>query len=249
MRLPYKQKENGMYILGKSDMDDIAYMFLKEYAPDALKDPQPVGIVAIAEEGLGLTVKYQNLSPNGEISGLIAFGDAEYDCYDSMFRPVTVKISDGNVLIDTSLASRIKNPRKRFTIAHEVSHRLLHRSYHSQANNQFNFRTQNRALIACRSSSIEREHAKRYNETDSDWEEWQADSLAASILMPKDTFLYTAKHFVHGSGNGRPYIYPDTPREIRYNAVAKIADVFRVSHKATEIRLRQLAIIKDARGA
>ena len=62
MKLNYRQKENGMYILTREDMDEIAMRLLSEYAPNVLKYPQPVGIGVIAEEKLGLTLKYQVLS-------------------------------------------------------------------------------------------------------------------------------------------------------------------------------------------
>lgn len=61
MELGYRQKANGMYILNRDQMDDIAAMLLREYAPYALEYARPVDIDALAEEGLFLTVLHKTL--------------------------------------------------------------------------------------------------------------------------------------------------------------------------------------------
>jgi len=244
MKLSYPQKENGMYVISRAGFDSIAKQFLTEYAPSVLTGINPVGIVDIAEEHLGLTLKYQTLSPNGEISGLVSFGDTEYDCYDRMFRPIKLEIADGTILVDISLSKQIAYPRRRFTIAHEVSHRLLHRSYRSPTNKHFSFRRRQDAHIACRSSNIERTSAKgERKKNDHEWEEWQADGLAASILMPRDTFGPYAEHMIHAK-TGKRFMTSAMPIEVRRDLVKRIADVFHVSHRATEIRMKQLNLMQ-----
>ena len=243
MKLDFERKSNGMYIISRVGMDKVAREFLSEYAPNALTKAEPVGISSIAEEHLGLTLKYQNLSPNGEISGLVTFGDTEYDCYDRMFRPVKLEIADGTILIDVSLSKEISYPRRRYTIAHEVSHRLLHRSYRSPSNKQFSFRGKHGALIACRAGNIERPYDDGGTKTDPEWEEWQADALAAAILMPKDTFGPLAETMIH-SRTGTRFLSQATPREIRQDIIKRIAGAFVVSHRATEIRLKHLKLMQ-----
>ena len=76
--------------------------------------------------------------------------------------------------------------RYRFTLAHEVSHWLIHRPFHSPTNKQYECRTVNQSYIACRSADIE--NKKHINKYDTDWQEWQADSLASALLMPQNTF-------------------------------------------------------------
>jgi hypothetical protein len=244
MKLRYPQKDNGMYIISRYDFDAIARQFLSEYAPGVLAGAKPVSIGDIAEEHLGLTLKYQNLSPDGEVSGLISFGDTEYDCYDNMFRPIKLEIADGTILIDYSLSKQITYPRRRFTIAHEVSHRLLHRSYRSQTNRHFSFRRKQDTLIACRAVNIEQANTKSDGKwTDHQWEEWQADSLAASILMPIDTIKPFATEIIYAR-SGKTYLNSATDRIIRQEIIKKIANVFYVSHRAVEIRMKQLLLMQ-----
>ena len=243
MKLDFPKKENGLFILSKDNIEAVARETLSEYAPDNLKNPQPLKICELAEEKLGLKLDYQNLSPSGEICGLISFGDTQLDCYDTMFRPIKLDLEDGTVLIDASLSSIRLNPRRRFTIAHEVSHRILHRSYHLQTTQSFNFRKAAPTLIACRSSNVENAMTNRKKTTDEDWEEWQADFLAAALLMPKDIFIAAATTII-SRRTGKRYITQNMNNKLRYDLTKLISDVFVVSHKATEIRLMQLGLVE-----
>jgi hypothetical protein len=248
MKLDYPQKENGMYYIKRTELDVIARDILAEYAPDVLKKPQPLKIAVLAEEGLGLTLKYQNLSPSGEISGLVSFGDTEFDCYDSTFRPIRLHIPDGTILIDTSLSSYRHYQRRRYTISHEVSHRFLHRSYRSPSNQQYHFRKQRSPMIACRSSNVERAYSGKNVGTDHDWEEWQADGLAGSLLMPLSTFTVAASQIIRAR-TGRNYIPQNIPKDVRSEIIKRISGVFVVSFRATEVRLRQLNLMSHDIGA
>ena len=208
-----------MYILTREDMDDIAMRLLNEYAPNVLKYPQPVGIGMIAEEKMGLTLKYQYLSAQGNISGLLAFDDTEFDCFDSLFRPVKLEIPGGTVLIDSNLSDRKNYPRRRYTISHEVCHWILHRSYHSPQNKQYQFRSQSNVLIACRDSDICRERKSRDLVTDHDWEEWQADALAAAVIMPLTTFREESSRIIHGTTGAR-FLHQDMRKAIFYDTIS-----------------------------
>ena len=92
------------------------------------------------------------------------------------------------MLIDFSLCGKDCRARRRYTQAHELSHWICHRSYHSPDNRCYEFRKN--SFIACRTENIESYRRNDFSQrTDSDWEEWQADSLAAALLMPKVTFI------------------------------------------------------------
>jgi hypothetical protein len=163
-----------MYILNKDQMDDIAAMLLREYMPSALEYARPVDIDALAEEGLFLTIKNKTLGMGNSILGLTAFEDVKgIPCCDEMFRPTTIDLEAGTVLIHSWLGGYQNRARRRFTVAHECSHWVLHRSYHSPTNQKYTLRTQRFPYIACRSTDIEREHPGP--RTDDEWEEWQAD--------------------------------------------------------------------------
>jgi hypothetical protein len=242
MTLNYPKKENGMYILGRDQIDDIAKTVLSEYAPDVLLKPQPLRIGDMAQEHFGLTLSYQNLSANGEISGLVSFGDSEFDCYDDYYRPILLQIADRTILIDKSLSYDRQYRRRRYTITHEFSHRLLHRSYRDPSNRHYSFKKQRYPMIACRSTDIEQSHQPRELSTNAQWEEWQADSLAASLLMPRNAFSKVAISVIHHK-TGRKFISAKIPHDDRSDILKYIADIFMVSKQATSIRLKNLNLM------
>ena len=51
MKLNYKMKANGMYIISSRDFDAIATNVLKEYMPNVLEYPQPVNIDHTSQAG------------------------------------------------------------------------------------------------------------------------------------------------------------------------------------------------------
>jgi len=238
----YPRKDNGLYILSRDQFDEIATLLLSDNAPEVLSKPQPLKIGDIVQKNMGLTLKYQNLSPNGETIGLVSFGDTEYDCYDDLYRPIKLAIADGTILIDKSLSGDRSYPRRRYTITHELCHRLLHRSYRDPANRKNNFRKQNNPLIACRSSDVERGNEQKQLLTDREWEEWQADGLAAALLMPRNMFSVVALDYIR-SRMGNQFISTKTPEDVHKDIVARISNVFVVSKRATRIRLKTLNLM------
>ncbi|MCE5343204.1 MAG: ImmA/IrrE family metallo-endopeptidase, partial [Eubacteriales bacterium] len=142
------------------------------------------------------------------------------------------------VVINKGLIGYDQRARKRFTLAHENSHWILHRSYHSPTNQKFQLRTQMPGYVACRSSQVESSH--HMLRTDKDWEEWQADSLAAALLMPKKPFIQAARDEL-GIGLS---VYRGKMNSCQYyESLARIANQFQVSKNAACIRLKQLGLI------
>ena len=236
MRLEYPQKPNGMYFLKKEDFETIATMLLKEYCPNALMAPMAVDLVDIAEEKIGLTIRNDYLSHDNSILGLTAFAYIpDHPGYDRDLNPTTFELSAGSVVLNRGLACASDLTRKRFTLAHEISHWVLHRSYHSPINQQYQFRQQKQGFVACRTERIE--SAPRTLVTDNDWEEWQADMLAAALLMPQDTFLRFIYHVLDVKIT-RSFQKID-PQLYKY-VLEQISKRFQVSRKAADIRLRTL---------
>lgn len=238
MILDYARKVNGMYILKKSDFDDIATMVLNEYMPNVLQSSQAVDIEYLAQDCLFMTIRNKHITYNGVILGMTAFGDVSVNCLNNMLEPSREELSEGSMLLDNSLLGRDQFARRRFTLSHESSHWILHRSYHSPDNKQFQFRRQN--FVACRSSNIE---CAKYNcRTDDDWEEWQADKLAAALLMPYTPFKIYSEYVLCSlremfliEGN-----YTWNYRE----AINKISAKFKVSKMATKIRLKEIGLLR-----
>ena len=76
MHLNYAQKNNGLYLLSRNDIEHVAHMVLREYAPDNLERPLPLNTVGLLEEYLGLRVKHKYIgSYDSGILGMIVMND------------------------------------------------------------------------------------------------------------------------------------------------------------------------------
>lgn len=245
MQLNYPMKKNGMYLLKKTDFDDIATQVLTEYMPFVFNYPMPTDIEYLAQECLYLDIKHENIMPDGRVLGMIAFADTEFDTIGYEAEKKTIELEEGTMLIDMSLIGKENRARKRFTEAHETSHWICHRSFHSPTNRQYDFRM-DKSLIACRTENIEsyRKNNRSGYASDEEWEEWQADSLAAAMLMPKSTFGESVRQALRSQGNNRGYLIPKQDEKIARRVIAEVANVFDVSFRATQIRMIHLGFIK-----
>lgn len=237
MRLNYPQYDNGMFILNKSDFDNIASMILKEYLPDVINKPCVVDINYIVKECLYLNIYSKNITADKSVLGLIAFENALLPCFDLAYNKIDMKLQAGDIVIDLSLSGKWMKFRRRFTLAHEASHWILHRSYHSPTNQPYEFRKPYEETFA---SNIEKKYITLFSDTDR--EEWQANSLAAALLMPKGAFLEAAFSYkeIEVDDEGK-IIFDDLQEYINY--LHFLSSIFEVSRQAAEIRLEQLGVI------
>lgn len=240
MKLNYGQESNGMYKLKKKDFDDIAMVLLKEHLATAIDSPSEVDINFLIKDCLYLDVYSKHLSPDKSVLGLVAFDDTTIPCYDLHFNPTSLNVVAGNIVIDLSLSGQRQLARRRFTLAHELSHWILHRSYHSPTNQVFALKKA--GYLSCGDAEFSK--SKKNLMTDSDKEEWQANSLAASILMPKSAFLQCAHQEIRRQYGAFavPIRGLDDPERYR-STVENIAAVFNVSLQSTEIRLEEFELI------
>lgn len=244
----YQQKANGMYILKKTDFDSISDMVLSEYLPNTFNYPKSTDIEYLAQECFYLDVKHQTIAPNGQVLGMIAFADAQFKTLDSSYEPKCIELEEGTMLIDMSLIGNENRARRRFTLAHELSHWICHRSYHSPTHQQYDFRLNKTTFIACRKENIEQFKKSDWSKsTDNDWEEWQADGLAAALLMPKSTFTAAFREIMSQYGFNKNYLIPGEEVNKSKKVIWELANVFDVSYKATQIRMNHLGMISMKR--
>ena len=82
--------------------------------------------------------------------------------------------------------------------------------------------------------------------SDLDEEEWQANSLAAALLMPKIPFMeYALNEIQRIYGEEMDYLIDDQSEDYVI-AVENIAGMFNVSRQAAEIRLEQFDLLQVA---
>lgn len=240
MNLYYPKQANGMYILNRNSIEEIATNVLKEQFPMNLEHPTSLR-TGMLLDNLGLMVKRKYLGiPGHEILGATIMGDSEelVGC-DMMMNPIVFEENYGTVLIHTGLCTVKNAPRRRYTETHEAAHWLLHRPYFDRLPQNGQSRH-----IACRSI----ENYRRTKKTGVDWLEWQADSLAAALLMPHDVFYAFARSAIRDAGATRNYLVKGHTydRKVFYEAIGPISKRFSVSHRAAQIRMIHLGLIKTA---
>ena len=246
MHLDYPQKKNGMFILSKRNFDEIATQVLHEYLPASLANPRPLDIDYLIQECLCLLIKNHYLSYNGSILGMITFDQTEWPAIGGS-KEGTIILEEGTIVVDPRLNNPEQRTRYRFTKAHEASHWMLHRSYHSPNNKVYDFRKA-RSSIACRDSTIERYHWQRSLAwADTDWEEWQADSLAAAILMPQEMFRDAFETAMRHNGLHQRYLMEGEKIFESRNVIREIAAIFDVSQRAAQIRMCHFGMIRHNR--
>ncbi|MBQ2634159.1 MAG: ImmA/IrrE family metallo-endopeptidase [Oscillospiraceae bacterium] len=238
MRLNYRQQNNGMFILGRNEIELIATGVLREFAPQNLNSPMALNISALFEY-FGLVEKHVFLGiPGREFLGVTVMGDsAEIPVCDILMNPDVIEETYGTVLIHSELCCAQQAPRRRYTEAHECSHWILHKPYYDQLPTSRSGR-----LVACRSV----ETYKRAKRTDADWREWQADTLAAALLMPREVFCEYTQYLLKRAGAPWGYLIEGqaSSRAIFREVICPVSDQFSVSHRAAQIRMIHLGLIR-----
>jgi Zn-dependent peptidase ImmA (M78 family) len=142
----------------------------------------------------------------------------------------------GTLLVESNL-SETNRGRERFTITHE----MVHWDKHQLRFMALSYKDKTLAKV-CRCPT-----AKVYRpKTAEDWLEWQADNLAAAILMPAEMFKQKAEELKSGYKVGEKineFMWKGfSPGLIKEFIVDDLASTFQVSKQAVEIRLNTLGI-------
>lgn len=195
----------------------------------------PIPVEEILERHLKLTLEFDNLEVRLRHPDILG----------------ALWVPERLVAIDESIEPTEhpnKEGRFRYTVGHEIGHWVQHRHYFSEIPDQGLLfpEAAPEAAVICRSSQSK------------DPMERQADYFSAYLLMPKD-MVYSAweKH----RGSMTPYIFDGTARaNLRAlglvepdellesmaieHLAGEIAQIFRVSVKAMQIRLEELRLVQ-----
>ena len=129
---------------------------------------------------------------------------------------------------------------------HEAAHFMLHQPYFancekvaaaSRCEYPCNF-------IACRNIELHNERPK----TDSDWLEYQADALAAALLMPQNVFRSYVRNVLKKNGIRLNCLYtnPNTRDKRAQSVIYDVAKTFDVSYQAAKIRMLHLGMLRES---
>ena len=215
-----------MLVLSRQDIEVIGNSVLEDYDKCGIDIMRiPIDIESFARNYLGLTIEYQRLSENGSILGLTTYGGVilELALCDGLLQ---ITVPEDTVLLDDSLAEVRSLHRRRFTLAHECAHQILARIEERKTGK--NFRT---SVVSGRKYSC-RELHKAF-----DWSEWQANTLAAGLLIPKQELL---KELSQWGGMRMPTVYGHYFGRRDYRLMKELTATFGVSISAMKIRLNEL---------
>lgn len=235
--LGLKHKKNNVPVLSQRDIEYLAKTLINEYSSDLLRVPNALDVDDFTEFFLELDIEYHHLSNNNCYFGMYVFNDSDripvYYPWDNTVRELTNK--ERTILLDSDFDGTHNETLRRFTLLHECSHALLHRRYFERTDEQlalFDFNDvveepEIQMHAAFVSRPIQSQKGRRKLETEHDWIEWQANTLASCLLMNETAMLSFLEQFdVHSLSSLQTLMLEH-----------KIANHFDVSYEAAKVRL------------
>lgn len=214
--------------LSRADLERIAGTVVNRYYklfPQMGPLPAPVEPETLAKKVFGLEVSYLPLSADGSVLGMACFQDVEIRLSSGDGTTQQMHFTGQDIVIDDSLLEESQTGRRNFTAAHEIAHHALVRLYPEEY----------RDLLNCRTHILYRHKSRVRN-----WEEWQADTMAAAILMPPSVLRQCM--MVFGLGD-RLDMLSSVCRAREYDCFCDIAKYMGVSKKALAIRMKRLGLL------
>ncbi len=163
-----------MITWSRADLENWADSIIKDFLGEDYTKFAPIDIMRLATEYLGLTVKYEKLSDQLDVYGVSAFQDTVIDLH----RNGTIEkypIKADTILLEQALQCCELYSTHRFTFGHETAHQILRRWENNNAVN---------VLQAGPDVAFSRK-LPNTPQKERNWREWQADTLGASLLMPR----------------------------------------------------------------
>lgn len=223
-----------MAYLSRNDIERIAEQVICQYKEICIPTQHICYTVDATKLAgmLGFKIEYVHITADGSILGQTSSGRVWTEIYDDNMSKLFFELDGSTILIDKRL---LNNPkivgRKNFTIAHEIAHQILNRLYPEM------YDTQNRIFCDYRRSAKPKKKIV-------DWHEWQADALAAALLLPFDVLQDSM--FVFGLGEKMKMLsrkYSST----RFELFCEMADYLQVSRTALSYRMEQLGLLDNNR--
>ena len=215
--------------ISRAEADELCDGLIRQFIGPKAAIPQSVDIDAFVTKFLKVNVQYENFAePELDKIGFFSDGTTPLKILEQgriaerVYPPTTI-------VLDNFLRRPGEEYRRRFTLAHEAGHLLATqidpeasaRFYHTQsAQRMYTAEELHQRLCIC---------------------EWQANILAAALLMPKFIIKDALTRLNHGK---RIPVYGKHVFRPQEKAILKaMSDSLRVSHTALVIRLRDLGAL------
>lgn len=217
--------------LSRSDIEHIAKRVNEKYKSVAVPQKHlfysvdPIKLAGV----LGLHVDFQRLTRDGSILGLTTPEEALIPVLEIGGNPFLYHLDGRTVLVEQRLNNLDRfRGRKNFTIAHEIAHQILYRLFPEAYG------------VQCRTLCDYRRSGKPHRQI-TDWTEWQADTLAAAILLPEE--VVRDAMILYGPGEHMKVLSKKYSPN-KYEAFCYMADVLEVSKTALSYRMEQLGLLE-----
>lgn len=238
----HKVDGNGIPILSASELENIGDALIKDFCPEVISKPQEVDIEAFSELYMGFKQDFQYLSHCGFIMGMMVYDDTDFiPVYNPQKNEAEYVHADkGTVIIDSMLLEKNQEHRYRFTLAHEAAgHGVLHSSLLKSKENNSVSGSNEHNWLQCTNKTVQAGKAVAGEKSSIDWMEWQANSLASAVLMPRLSIRNVLKNCD---------IYEMNDPDYACCIILHVAQLFNVSEQAALIRLQKLGYITSEQG-
>ena len=218
-----------MAYLSRNDIDDFAERILNDF----IKSEYPKGHLCFQVDPIklaqfyGYNIVYVTITKDGSILGQTSTGKIWTSVVDEEGNEVLFYLDGKTILVDRRLDNPKCYGRRNFTIAHELAHQFINRAYPEI------YGAQSRVVCDYRRFAGRKKV--------SDWREWQADAMAASLLLPKQAIEEAM--FIFGLGKGIK-VLTKKYSEYKYERFCDMAEFLQVSKTALAYRLEQLGLLE-----
>lgn len=219
-----------MVCLSRADLEQISDEIIEAYKASFVPEKRlcyQVDVMELAQL-LGLTVDFQSLSPDCSVLGLTTPTEACITIFDDNGEPMMYCLDGNTILVEKKLLHPKTVGRMHFTVAHEMAHQVLYRKYPEHYSPQ--------QSIIC-----DYRRSQKPKRQEQDWFEWQADALAAAMLLPKDSILDFM--FLFGLGE-KMKVLSKRYSPNRYESFCEMAEAMQVSRTALAYRMEQLGLLE-----
>lgn len=245
-------------IVKDTEIQEYAEALLEDYKPKLLKEPGKVNPLHFVESYLGAVIDYQDIyypENTPAIAGATVFNEDRVLIFDreaNCIRPI--KVSANTVLIDNSTMEDGKEGFAAFTVLHEGGHLCIHPAVYRRMEGQmrlFDDHKDGDYVVCCRRSSLEGGYTRRSKlTTQEEFREHQANVFAASIAMPRRTFVPAAQELIRKCGyKDGVYVMPtviDWDYTFGLSAIEEtLSEIYGVSKSAANVHMRRLGLLMD----
>lgn len=224
-----------MKALSRSDIEQIAAQVIAAYRklPQLSgKEIYKIDPEILCKDLLNLSIDYKHLSPTGTILGLTSYAEVEIEVFEDD-DTLSVCFLDGKtVLIERDLKENEKQRgRCNFTVIHEAGHQIYRMLFPAD----YGAKPQHKTVHFYRTDAEKKRHM-------TDWEEWQANTLASAILLPKE--LIEQAMFLFGVESKIKMLNKIfAPND--YRKFTDIAKFLGSSKTALAIRMKQFGLLEQ----